>query len=308
MVAEKKYNRGYRSKLDKNQLKAFNQKFNQQSIIIPVLYISIYYLSIYLLCRLLHNVLSYTYLFYSLFFIFSIIIARQLRALENIVHFGSHYNITLKKDINDKIVNIFCAFPVMQEIKSYRSFHLKHHNKYGSNTDPCKIRFEDIGTSSSNSLAGYFLFIVASLPKYFYNYYKQIGTNFKLLGIYIAYHIILFTVNSTMVDINFAIIFLVTYNFSLFMILPVIRSVAEYDEHNYKCSDSLVGTTFNNLTIIDHLLFHPTGDAYHVVHHLFPAIPWWKQKEAHRYLLNNDEAYNDLVNNRTKLIHKLSIN
>ena len=294
--------------MNKSQLKVFNKRFNQQSISMFIVYISIYYLSIYILCLLLNNIDSHTYLFYLSFFIFSIIIARQLRALENIVHFGSHYNITLRKNINDKIVNIFCAFPVMQEIQSYRSFHLRHHNKYGSEVDPCKIRFEEIGTFSSKSLITYFFFIVTSLPMYFYNYYKQIGANFKLLSIYIAYNIALFILNYIVADVNFAILFLTIYNFSLFIVLPVVRSIAEYNEHDYQASNSLVGTTFNNLTYIDHLLFHPAGDAYHVVHHLFPAIPWWKQKEAHRYLIDNDEAYSHLVNNRTKLSHKLSTN
>ncbi|MGG1952766.1 fatty acid desaturase [Ralstonia solanacearum] len=43
--------------------------------------------------------------------------------------------------------------------------------------------------------------------------------------------------------------------------------------------------TFNNCSFLDKLIFHPAGDAYHLLHHLYPAIPWWRQGRRHRYLM-----------------------
>lgn len=92
----------------------------------------------------------------------------------------------------------------------------------------------------------------------------------------------------------------------MFIILPIIRSIAEYDEHNYTKNKNLFDTTFNNLSMIDFLIFHPAGDGYHIIHHLFPAIPWWNQRAAHFYLLKNDENYLKAVN-RTKFRHKYTL-
>lgn len=193
----------------------------------------------------------------------------------------------------------------MQEVGLYRDFHLKHHRSYGSEIDPCKNRFEQMNKINDSSPLLYIISIAKSLPSYFVGYYKELGSNYKVIVTYLGYSTLLFVINSTLINLYFALVFLALYNISLFIVLPVIRSIAEYDEHDYNASDNLIDTTFNNLTILDYLLFHPAGDTHHVVHHLFPAIPWWKQKEAHLFLLHNDISYKDFANNRTRVKYKL---
>ncbi len=78
---------------------------------------------------------------------------------------------------------------------------------------------------------------------------------------------------------------------AMFFILPIVRSIAEVSEHDYDRHDTVIGTTYNNIGFWDHILFHPAGDAWHLVHHQHPMVPWWKQGSAHRYLYENDEIY-----------------
>lgn len=298
--------KGYISSLNKEDLAKFTKEFNKTSLIQGITYIVFYHISIFFGLLFYYKLISYNYLYLILLPILLIFISRQLRSLENIVHFGSHYNLSKNKKLNDFLINIFCAFPVMQTVSSYRTFHLRHHSRYGSDIDPCKIRFEKfIQQDKKNSLM-YIKFIIRNLPSYFIEYYKELGSKVQNISIYFFYHLTFFIFFCIIFSLDFAFFSCLLINISMFIILPVIRSIAEYDEHNYKKSNNLFETTFNNLSLTDFLVFHPAGDGYHIIHHLFPAIPWWKQRKAHFYLLENDKSYFQACN-RTKFHHKYTL-
>lgn len=300
------YTKGYASSLDKEDLLKFTQKFNESSITYGLMYIILYYISIFIVLFGYYQLILMSTLYLFLLPLVLLFLSRQLRALENIIHFGSHYNLSKNKKINDIIINLMCAFPVMQNIFSYRKFHLKHHSNYGSNIDPCKIRFNSFIEQDKKNTLMYLKFILKHLPTYFIEYYKELGSKLDNIIIYILYNLIFFIFNSFILNIKFALFSLIIINISMFIVLPIIRSIAEFDEHNYKKNKNLFETTFNNLSLIDFLIFHPAGDGYHIIHHLFPAIPWWNQRAAHFYLLKYDESYLQAVN-RTKFKHKYTL-
>jgi len=298
--------KGYISSLNKDDLIKFTQDFNKTSLTLGLIYIIFYHLSIFVILFIYYKLLSYNYFYLGLLPLVLLFLARQLRSLENTVHFGSHYNLTKNKKLNDAIINIFCAFPVMQKVSSYRTFHLRHHSRYGSDIDPCKIRFDKFIEQDKKNILMYLNFIIKNLPSYFIEYYKELGSKLQNISIYFLYNLTFFTLLSIFFNTDFAIFSCLLMNISMFVLLPVIRSIAEYDEHNYKKSNNLFETTFNNLSLTDFLFFHPAGDGYHIIHHLFPAIPWWKQRAAHHYLLKNDNSYLQACN-RTKFHHKYTL-
>lgn len=300
------YTKGYTSSLDKEDLLKFTQKFNESSITYGLMFITLYYISIFIVLFGYYQLILMSTLYLFFLPLVLLFLSRQLRALENIIHFGSHYNLSKNKIINDKIINLFCAFPIMQKVDSYRKFHLKHHSDYGSNIDPCKIRFNNFIEQDKKNILMYLNFILKNLPTYFIEYYKELGSKLDNIVFYIIYNLIFFIFNSFIINIKFAFFSLIIINISMFIILPIIRSIAEYGEHNYKKNKNLFETTYNNLSLIDFLIFHPAGDGYHIVHHLFPAIPWWNQRSAHFYLLKYDEKYLQAVN-RTKFKHKYTL-
>ncbi len=91
----------------------------------------------------------------------------------------------------------------------------------------------------------------------------------------------------------------------MFLALPFLRSIAELSEHDYELGTSVAETTFNNLGLLDHLLIHPAGDAWHSLHHLHPTVSWWKQRQAHNFLLKHDSAYRKVIN-RDNLVQNLA--
>jgi fatty acid desaturase len=220
-----------------------------------------------------------------------------MRALENIVHFGSHHNLTSNKAINDYIINLIAAWPLMQNIKQYRIFHTVHHGHFGADNDPCRIRLKSIGINliNLNSTFDVLKAIFLNFPKYIKEYYKEVASNKRQLFITAIWHLLICTILVVLVSLKFAIFYFFTWFIIMFTILPLIRSIAELSEHDYEKGESITETTYNNLKLWDHLLFHPAGDAYHILHHLYPSISWWNQKSAHRFLMLHDPAYQCLL-------------
>lgn len=306
---ENRFVRGYKSTLDKEVLLNFNKTYSKPSLFKGIMYIFGYHVSILLILFLSFQIYlakNISFLSIIIFPITLILISRQLRALENVIHFGSHYNLSTNKKLNDLLLDLFCAYPLIQNIKSYRNFHFKHHGRYGSEVDPCYIRFKRFLTCEHKTFYTYTKFIFKNLPSYILEFYKELGLKKLNLLIYVLYNIFIFFILSIFINIKFASFSLIIMCISLFTILPLIRSIAEYGEHNYKKSNELFSTTFNNLSLSDFLVFHPAGDGFHIVHHLYPAITWWNQKKAHNYLLKNDKTYLKAIN-RTKFSDKYTL-
>lgn len=299
----------YRSKLSFEQKQLFRKKFSEKSVIKGVLWNLIYLGSIYatfVICFYLANT-NYPYIL-KIISIFCAVLfcTRQMRGLENIVHFGSHNNFSKNKQLNDRLTNILAAWPMLQNVKDYRSFHSTHHGEFASHVDPCRIRLEKIGanTQKIENNTQLLWMILKWMPQYQREFYREIKSNSMQLGIFMTWHtlvgIIIYFVHSWQLAL-FSIIFWIAI---MFVCLPFLRSIAELSEHDYELGNNVSETTFNNLGLLDHLLIHPAGDAWHSLHHLHPTISWWKQGAAHKFLMKYDSAYRKVIN-RDKIIQDL---
>lgn len=107
-----KYIRGYKSSLDKETLLFFNKKFSQSSLIMGTGYLFTIHISIFLSIYIYISWLNSNLLCLPILLFF---LARQLRALENIIHFGSHYNFT-KNQANsaEQAIKAFHDFSISQ--------------------------------------------------------------------------------------------------------------------------------------------------------------------------------------------------
>lgn len=295
-----KYKHGYKSKLNANQKRMFRTRFSEKSIWKGMAWVILYLLSIYTAIALsywcfmgtISPILSCGIILFCVLFV-----ARQMRALENIVHFGSHNNFSQRKRLNDWATNLLAAWPMLQDVRQYRDFHIEHHGGYGSHTDPCKIRLESIGVDNQKITTHVQLILVIMrwMPSYVREYYHEVNSRSNQLAIFIAWHLVVGLAVGVSFSWNMAAFTLVMWIVVMFGVLPFLRSVAEFSEHDYKRGDSVMNTTFNNLGLADHLLIHPAGDAWHALHHLHPTVSWWKQRAAHRFLMKHDSAYGSVL-------------
>jgi fatty acid desaturase len=242
-----------------------------------------------------------------LYFVVATLIARQQRGLELMVHDASHGSwCRSNRKLNDVLANMIVAAPVLSWISAYWKSHRIHHGTYGGDEDPCRRRFAamgighiDLSTRTKIAIA-----VAKWLPQYNLEYYKEIGSLslMRWLAFWI-WHIAIM-VAPTAVFLKYwtgmttlevvpvaACLWVVFWMLPATAFLPILRSIAESEEHDYDAGSTEFDTTYSNLGWWHRALFHPKNDAYHVIHHMFPNIPERVHHKVHRILMEHDERY-----------------
>lgn len=299
----------YKSEMSFTQKQLFRKEFSEKSLLKGMLWNLLYLASIYavlVFCYQVSNHANSYFVTFLLVFVSVLFCTRQMRGLENIVHFGSHNNFTKNKKLNDRLTNVLAAWPMLQDVKLYRLFHAKHHGEYASDKDPCRIRLENIGanTQKIETNAQLLLLILKWMPQYEKEFYREIKSNSDQVIIFLSWHGAVALITTLIHSWQLALFITFGWFLIMFIALPFLRSIAELSEHDYELSDNITENTFNNLGLLDHLLIHPAGDAWHSLHHLHPTVSWWKQRKAHKFLMQHDGAYQKVIN-RDKMIQDL---
>lgn len=300
----------YKSELTRDQKQFFRERFSEKSLLKGLSWNLVYLLSIYaviIMCFYVANTSSSYFWIFTVVFCSVLFCTRQMRGLENIVHFGSHNNFSKNKKLNDRLTNVLAAWPMLQETVQYRMFHSIHHGAFASEKDPCRIRLENIGANTQKIKTNMqLLWLIAKwMPQYNREFYREISSDYEQLKVFGLWHLSIAIIISVLHSPQLALFVTFSWMLIMFFSLPFLRSIAEISEHDYELGESVAETTFNNLGLLDHLLIHPAGDAWHSLHHLHPTVSWWKQRQAHNYLMKHDGAYCKVIN-RDKLIQNIA--
>jgi len=247
-----------------------------------------------------------------------VVIARQLRGLEIMVHDASHLTwVRSNPKLNHFLADLFVGAPVLSSVKEYWKSHRIHHGQYGSHKDPCLQRFTDMGVTDIDLSTHWKIVraVVAWLPSYNAAYYREIGSQSAYQWtLFITWHFCVLVAPlaalltfgmgfELQVGIALALFGWVTFWVLPAMVfLPIIRSIAETEEHDYEAGETEFETTFTNDGFLHRLLIHPKNDAYHVIHHLFPNIPEAEHHWVHALLMEHDEKYSTALR-RGKLLN-----
>jgi fatty acid desaturase len=236
-----------------------------------------------------------------------IIIARQLRGLENLVHEASHQNwCRASRLLNDWTANMFAAFLMFATVSLFRRDHLRHHNHTGTADDPCYRRFvQDLAIDSidHSSLLAYVVAIVRRMPQYVVGWWTgPSGADRRSWGYGAVYHAAIVAAVAIVFGTTHACgMWIAYFGIPFAFVLPVIRFAAESEKHSYTDNDGTVfGATYNNVGWL-HAFIHPHGDTYHLVHHMHPAIPHHQLRNADRWLTAHSEMYRGSLR-RTSLL------
>lgn len=228
-----------------------------------------------------------------------LVITRQQRGLENMVHDASHRNWLRRNPyLNDLIADLLVGYPMMTTIEGYRASHIPgHHGQFGSESrDPCRARFERMGIghldlSSPGKVA---MAVVRWLPTYNATYYQEIaGRSMRAALGFVVWHVVVFVLPLSLLY-GFAgafVLWVLFWMLPMLSSLPVARSIAEAEEHDYGRGNTEFSTTYTNEGWLHAALFHPFGDQYHLLHHMYPQVVSHHARSAHRLLMQHDEAY-----------------
>jgi fatty acid desaturase len=249
----------------------------------------------------------------------TVFIARQQRGMELMVHDASH---GAWHHLNEKMNNILADFivaaPVLMTVSSYWRSHRVHHGRYGSMIDPCRQRFQRMGLGHVDLSTPWKIAkaVIRWLPAYNLEYYREVGSaKWSVWRNFLAWHFIVFFVPVGLVShiifhfsvgASVAIAFAIWGGFWLtpaLTALPVLRSIAEAEEHDYERGNTEFDTTFTNTGLLHTYVFHPWNDEYHLIHHMFPNLSQRTHPRVHKLLLQHDEQYRRALH-RKKILQK----
>lgn len=233
-------------------------------------------------------------------------LARQQLALAILMHDAAHRRLAQKVAVNDFVGQFFCAAPLFFSMYSYQKLHLKHH------IDPLAPDDPDLSLISGYpiSKASFFRKILRDASglsylkfiRYFiYMARKKSSDQQKPLVKSATGKMPLWLIVFSMFLVNGLLLtgiglFTSPWIYFFFWFLPMItalqvllriRGIAEHAGYTQNPDQRMNARTV--LNPIQTFIFAPHNVNYHIEHHLYPAVPYFKLPELHR-LLNSKNA------------------
>jgi fatty acid desaturase len=223
--------------------------------------------------------------------------ARQ-HALLILMHDGTHYRLFRNRSVNDWVTEVFLAWPHLATMRAYRDNHLAHHNYVNMEKDPDWLRKKDNVEwqfpQSAGKLAGILLRDLIGIG----------GINLIRLASSLSATARVPSKTFVRIRLGFYIIVLggliaagcgeavlmywIVPYFTWLVFIMRIRSIAEHFAIEGEAGAyGRIRTTQAGL--LARLFVAPKNVNYHIEHHFFPSVPFYRLPELHSLLMSNDE-------------------
>ncbi len=230
-----------------------------------------------------------------------ILIGRQQLALAILMHDGAHSRLYPSNALNDYIGQFFTAAPLFFSQDSYRKFHLKHHLNPLVPDDPdisliggypiarssfLRKLLRDISGVSYFKFIGYFIYQPrkkrdpAAKPVSTKN--KRLPASVQAASIVLVNGLFFATCWSLGHPWYF-LFFWVLPMMTVLQVLLRIRGIAEHAGYQANPEQMLCSRTVVNP--VQTFFFAPHQVNYHMEHHEYPSVPFFKLPEVHRLMM-----------------------
>lgn len=229
-------------------------------------------------------------------------IAGRQHALGFCVHEGVHYLVSKNKKFNDFFVNIFAAWPMFMEIKTYRGNHMAHHRYNNTEKDPDWVRKntdEWVFPRGRKKLALDFIRSFLGLES-LKTFYALSGIEAQKKGLT---HKTTLSKELKLAKMFYYLGLIITFsyfgvlgNFLLYWILPLLtwvqvlnrlRKISEHFGVDHEHPDYRTRTVVPN--ILEKIFIAPKNIHYHCEHHLYPQVPYYNLGKLHKMVVNGQE-------------------
>jgi fatty acid desaturase len=235
---------------------------------------------------------------WAVYLLAGLVIVTRQHALGVLMHEGVHYALHRSRKWNDFISNLFCAFPVGMSTALYRDYHLKHHRHLNTEKDPQLVSNDGhktwIWPKKKSEAAKVFLGDALGLNGLSFapifipwmvvpNIFSKTKTPRKEVFGFFAFVLgvgILLSFSSNWITI------LLMWFIPLATVMNVIfriRGIAEHfciaDRDELDATRTVLPTTFEKIILA------PLSVNFHLEHHLFPSVPFYRLNELHHLLM-----------------------
>lgn len=213
-----------------------------------------------------------------------LVLGNRQRALGNILHDAAHRNLTRNRVLNDLVTRALIAPLLFVSLSHYRELHFRHHlDLGGQGADPDLIPIPaQKATSWIAAVAANTLSLRAVLGSTFGHLLDgaiPLGGRLYILG----WWTVLVAVLGLTTGIGEAAAVLALWLAARATAFHLITTFREMCDHHGLSPGGVFSFTRDiKAAGLWSVLFHPRNNAYHLTHHLLPAIPYYRLPEAQR--------------------------
>lgn len=220
-----------------------------------------------------------------------VLIGSRQRALANLTHEASHRKLFASRHLNDTVARLVCAWPLATAFSGYTAEHARHHRYLWGERDPERAVYERLGLADplpgapkavARRLArAYGVFLAGRIV-------GLAGRRREPWGELVArwiWCVVLLAGSGLLGGWRLPVFY---WAVPYFVTGAVITFLAEAAEHGgLRTADAVQATrSWTASAPVRWLVGRHSDDLYHLAHHLFPAIPHYRLRQAHRLLMD----------------------
>lgn len=231
-----------------------------------------------------------------------ILIGVRQHALAILMHEGTHYRLANNRVLNDRIAEIFLAWPIFISLPTYRESHFAHHRYVNTTRDPDWQRKQNPDWDFPKTSWQMTVLFLKDLL--LFRIIPQVADTIALLDfprflnrndchremLRFAFYLVAITLITWLGGWQDFLIFWILPFYLVFMIIAHLRSISEHFGLNLNEMDPLTQTRTTQAGLLEGFLICPKNVNYHLDHHLFPSVPFYNLPDLHRELANS-QAY-----------------
>ncbi|CAM5539877.1 guanitoxin biosynthesis L-arginine gamma (S) hydroxylase [Alcaligenes phenolicus] len=236
-----------------------------------------------------------------------LVIGSRQRALATLLHESSHLVLAKNRILNRAIGTFFSGCLVFQTWDSYKKSHVLDHHIFLGNKhrDPDYSYYISSGVYNKHTRLGFYLNFFIK-PIFQINFFENLR---YLIGHRLLKNLSGFDLFSMLLSLfvfgAIGTYFVGWYFFLLYWLLPyltVFQTISWFIEtaEHYplvgKAEVDLYASRNRFGNVVENFFTGIHNERFHLVHHLFPAIPFWNMRKAHSILLRDGSYFS--VNSR----------
>lgn len=227
-----------------------------------------------------------------------LMIGSRQRALATLLHEAAHGALCRSKRL-ERFLGTWCAgYLIFQTWASYKRSHtLDHHHKLGDpERDPDYQYYRQSGVFEARSPLRFalaylvrpllFLNAPASLRYLLVNRLARSPSKPELLAVLVCQGLLVVALTAAVGPEGYLVYWLLPY-LTTFQALTWFIELAEHYPMVAVAKSDVQATRNRFSHPLEHFFTGMHGENFHLIHHLFPAIPYWHLKRAHRILLGD---------------------
>ena len=232
------------------------------------------------------------------FLVALVIIGSRQFALAVLAHDAAHNLLFANNKVNDWAGQWFCAYPIFQDNRVYRPYHLKHHRHTETDDDPDLVLSSPFPITKRSFIRKVFrdLTGITGVKRYWgslSSIFRTKGDNVfnkiskisnKLHGFLISNLIIFILISTTMHWSLFLLLWWLP-SFTYYSLIIRIRNISEHAVT--PGNNDFDNTRTTKSTVLTRFLMVPHNVNFHLEHHLFTRCPWYNLPKAHSMMIEN---------------------